>query len=361
MDSSGQSSRGGVKFAGNKDEEERVWYKRRVGFILYIKLSTLLGLTWVFGLVASIMDMPSLWYPFIILNSLQGTFIFVFFDLKWRVYYTAYEKLTGKSHPNRRRRKRKPSKLLKCLRPPEYVPAEPNQRPPKTSTWKSLSKEDSTEIKEDKKETQGFGKFKSKSILVKNALRLKAQMPSSPSKNTQDVEGLNAWEQLKIFQKSFSDANSAKEQELEENRQKRKGVITRQKGFEIEEDFAEDGRHYETLVRKKDPKRLLASTDSEESTMPRKRLKKKKRRSQRKKPDTADRMDLETLIPNCSESASIALPPPYRPPPKYRTLPRQVIFLGGIGWIFVAGLNDSDNDHQEDNVQPTQSSGRGKL
>ena len=326
MDSSGQSNKGGVKFAGNKDEEERVWYKRRVGFILYIKLSTLLGLTWVFGLVASIMDMPSLWYPFIILNSLQGTFIFVFFDLKWRVYYTAYEKLTGKSHPNRRRRKRKPSKFLKCLRPPENVTAEPNKRPSKTDTRKSLSKENSTE-KEDKKETQGFGKFKSKSILVKNALRLKAQMPS-PSKNTEDVEGLNAWEQLKIFQKSFSDANSAKEHE-EENRQKKKGMMRRQKGFEIEDenDFAEDG-HYETLVKKKDPKRLLASTDSEESTMPRKRLKRKKRRSQRRKPTSTDRMDLETLIPNCSESASITLPPPYRPPPKYRTLPRQVIFWG---------------------------------
>ena len=142
------------------------------------------------------------------------------------------------------------------------------------------------------------------------------------------IDGLNAWEQLKIFQKSFSDANSAKVQE-EENRQKRKGVVTRQKGFEIEDDndTAEHG-YYETLEKKKDPKRLLASTDSEESTMPRKRLKKKKRRSQRRKADPADRIDLETLIPNCSESTSVAVPPPYRPPPKYRTLPRQVI-LGG--------------------------------
>ena len=328
MDPSGESSRGGVKFAGNREEEERIWYKRRVGFLLYIKLSTLLGLTWVFGLVASIMDMPSLWYPFIILNSLQGTFIFVFFDLKWRVYYTAYEKLTGKSHPDRRRRKKKPSKLLKCLRPPKYVPAEPNQKPPKSNITKALSEENSIE---NKNETQGFGKFKSSSILVKNALRLKTRMPS-PSKNTpeENIEGLNAWEQLKIFQKSFSDANSAKVQE-EENRQKRKGVVTRQKGFEIEDDndTAEHG-YYETLEKKKDPKRLLASTDSEESTKPRKRLKKKKRRSQRRKPDPADRVDLETLIPNCSESTSVALPPPYRPPPKYRTLPQQVIWGGGI-------------------------------
>ena len=153
MDSSVETSRGGVKFAGNKEEEERILYKRRVGFLLYIKLSILLGLTWVFGLVASIMDMPSLWYPFIILNSLQGTFIFVFFDLKWRVYYTAYEKLTGKSHPDRRRRKRKPSKLLKCLRPPEHVPAEPNQKPLKLNRGKkSLSRENSTE-NEKRKET----------------------------------------------------------------------------------------------------------------------------------------------------------------------------------------------------------------
>ena len=75
----GIGSRGGVKFASTKDDEERAWYKRRVGFLLYIKLSTLIGLTWAFGLVASILDMPSLWYPFIILNSLQGLFIFVLF------------------------------------------------------------------------------------------------------------------------------------------------------------------------------------------------------------------------------------------------------------------------------------------
>ena len=350
-----------MKFAGNKEEEERIWYKRRVGFLLYIKLSTLLGLTWVFGLVASIMDMPSLWYPFIILNSLQGTFIFVFFDLKWRVYYTAYEKLTGKSHPDRRRRKRKPSKLLKCLRPPEHVPAQPKQRPLQSNIRKSLSRENSTET-ENKKKTQGFGKFKSKSILVKNALKLKTRMPS-PSKNTpeQNIEGLNAWQQLKIFQKSFSDANSAKEQE-EGNRHKRKGIITRQKRFEMEEDNdTEEHGYYETLVKKKDPKRQLASTDSEESTMPRKRLKKKKRRSQRRKPDPAERVDLETLSPNCSESASVALPPPYRPPPKYRTLPRQVILGGQQKGNLILGLDDSDNDHQADDLQSTQSSCHSKL
>ena len=312
---------------GNKAEEEKIWYKRRVSFLLYIKLSTLLAVTWVFGLVASIMDMPSLWYPFIILNSLQGTFIFVFFDLKWRVYYTAYEKLTGKSHPDRRRRKRKPSRLLKCLRSPEYVRAETNERRLELNVRKSVSKENSTEKEESKIKTQGFGKFKSKSILVKNALRLKTRMPS-PSKKTQEenIEGLNAWQQLKIFQKSFSDANSAKDQD-EEKRQKRRGMIARQRGFEIEEDDdAPEPGFSETIIKKKDPKRLLASTDSEESTIPRKKMRRKKRRSQRRKSDVEDKVVPETK--NCSELGTLtlaSLPPPYRPPPEYRTLSREVM------------------------------------
>ena len=312
-------SRGGVKFANNKDDEERAWYKRRVGFLLYIKLSTLIGLTWAFGLVASILDMPSLWYPFIILNSLQGLFIFVFFDLKWRVYYTAYEKLTGKSHPNRRRRKRTQSKLLKCLRPPEIVAVEQKSR----LGVQNPDVQDELRDVEDTKKTPGLGKFKSKSILVKNALRLNKSRKLELSElvaEEENIEELNAWQQLKIFQRSISDnANSARE--ADEERHRRKGVMTRQKGFEIEEE-TEDLR---TGVVKK-VKRLLASTDSEESTKPRKKLKRRRRRSQRRKPQTTDKGDFET--PRCSKAVQqkiphATLPPPYRAPPEYNMLPLQ--------------------------------------
>ena len=320
----GIGSRGGVKFANNKDDEERAWYKRRVGFLLYIKLSTLIGLTWAFGLVASILEMPSLWYPFIILNSLQGIFILVFFDLKWRVYYTAYEKLTGKSHPNRRRRKRTQSKLLKCLRPPEIVAVEQKSR----LGVQNPDVQDELRDVEDANKTPGFGKFKSKSILVKNALRLKKAQKRESSAlvaEEENIEELNAWQQLKIFQRSISDnANSARE--ADEERHRRKGVMTRQKGFEIEEE-TEDLR---TGVVKK-VKRLLASTDSEESMKPRKKLKKRRRRSQRRKPQTTDKGDFET--PSCSDAVQQKYPhpptspPPYRAPPEYNmlTLQPQVI------------------------------------
>ena len=313
-------SRGGVKFANNKDEEERAWYKRRVGFLLYIKLSTLIGLTWAFGLVASILDMPSLWYPFIILNSLQGIFILVFFDLKWRVYYTAYEKLIGKSHPNRRRRKRAQPKLLKCLRPPEIVAVDQKSR----LGVQNPDVQDELRDVEDTKKTPGLGKFKSKSILVKNALRLKKAQKREPLAlvaEEENIEELNAWQQLKIFQRSISDnANSAREVD-EEKRHRRKGVMTRQKGFEI----AEETEDLRTGVVKK-VKRLLASTDSEESTEPRKKMKRKRRRSQRRKPQTTDKGDFET--PRCSDAVQqniphTTLPPSYRAPPEYSMLPLQ--------------------------------------
>ncbi|ELT99274.1 hypothetical protein CAPTEDRAFT_208644 [Capitella teleta] len=54
--------------AGNKKgERDRFW--------LYVKLSTIMGLTWVFGFVAAIFDVEVLWYLFIIFNSLQGAMI----------------------------------------------------------------------------------------------------------------------------------------------------------------------------------------------------------------------------------------------------------------------------------------------
>ena len=47
--------------------------------LLYTKLSTIMGLAWMFGFIATLADIPSLWYLFIILNSLQGAFICITF------------------------------------------------------------------------------------------------------------------------------------------------------------------------------------------------------------------------------------------------------------------------------------------
>merc|ERR1712105_305908 len=82
-----------------------------------MELSILMGLAWLFGLVASFTEFQILWYPFIVLCSLQGTFIFIFFDMKKKVYYTAYEKILGKPHPNRKSNRKR--YLLDCLKYPE--------------------------------------------------------------------------------------------------------------------------------------------------------------------------------------------------------------------------------------------------
>ncbi|ELU09119.1 hypothetical protein CAPTEDRAFT_216805 [Capitella teleta] len=64
-----QKSMEASKMATNnkKGDRDRFW--------LYVKLSTIMGLTWVFGFVAAIFDVDVLWYLFIIFNSLQGAMI----------------------------------------------------------------------------------------------------------------------------------------------------------------------------------------------------------------------------------------------------------------------------------------------
>ena len=44
-------------------------------FLIYVKLTTIMGFTWIFGFIATFADTPALWYIFVILNTLQGLFI----------------------------------------------------------------------------------------------------------------------------------------------------------------------------------------------------------------------------------------------------------------------------------------------
>ena len=69
-------------------------------FYLYVKLALIMGLGWISAFVAGLGDMPALWYPFILLNTLQGTFIFLAFDCKRKVYYMVYEVITKRPHPS---------------------------------------------------------------------------------------------------------------------------------------------------------------------------------------------------------------------------------------------------------------------
>lgn len=48
---------------------------------IYLRLASLMGFTWIFGLLAMASDWSPLWYVFVILNSVQGAFIAASFAL----------------------------------------------------------------------------------------------------------------------------------------------------------------------------------------------------------------------------------------------------------------------------------------
>ena len=50
-------------------------FNPKTNFILYVRLATIMGLTWVTGLVAGFVDNSWLWYTFVVFNTLQGKLI----------------------------------------------------------------------------------------------------------------------------------------------------------------------------------------------------------------------------------------------------------------------------------------------
>ena len=55
-------------------------------FLTYSQMSSLLGFTWIFGFLAAFVDVEALLYLFIVLNSLQGVYIFIAFICNKRVF-----------------------------------------------------------------------------------------------------------------------------------------------------------------------------------------------------------------------------------------------------------------------------------
>ncbi|XP_071950400.1 uncharacterized protein [Antedon mediterranea] len=49
--------------------------------IIYIRISTVMGVTWYLGFIAAYVDHMVLWFIYTILNSLQGFFIFIAFNV----------------------------------------------------------------------------------------------------------------------------------------------------------------------------------------------------------------------------------------------------------------------------------------
>ena len=51
-----------------------------------------MGLTWILGFLSGFTEWEWLWYPFVIFNGLQGTFIFVAFDCKSKIWNMVMDK-----------------------------------------------------------------------------------------------------------------------------------------------------------------------------------------------------------------------------------------------------------------------------
>ena len=83
--------------SGNNRLHKRPHAKRK-RLLLYAKLSTIMGLTWIFAYIALITDLAVFWYLFIIFNSLQGLFISLAFLCNHKVFRIVKQKLG--SHKN---------------------------------------------------------------------------------------------------------------------------------------------------------------------------------------------------------------------------------------------------------------------
>ena len=54
--------------------------------VIYLKLSVVMGVTWVFAILASITNQPVFWYLHITLNGLQGVFVFISFAMRASIW-----------------------------------------------------------------------------------------------------------------------------------------------------------------------------------------------------------------------------------------------------------------------------------
>ncbi|XP_045615586.2 uncharacterized protein [Procambarus clarkii] len=60
-------------------------------FLLYVRLAVLMGLSWISGIVADYLQLEAVWYVFVVLNTLQGVFIFLTFTCRSKVWRAVRE------------------------------------------------------------------------------------------------------------------------------------------------------------------------------------------------------------------------------------------------------------------------------
>eukprot|EP00093_Oithona_nana_P013288 13288.XXX_936882_940044_1 [CDS] Oithona nana genome sequencing. len=99
-----KAKQNGVKFKESEYHAQMQVKLLIVRFGSYGLLGLVLGLPWILAFAIVFSDTSDdLWYPFVILQGLQGVTIFLLFDLKRKIYYLIFEKIMGKPHPSVRR------------------------------------------------------------------------------------------------------------------------------------------------------------------------------------------------------------------------------------------------------------------
>jgi len=70
---------------------------------LYCKLALIMGLTWILGFLSAFTNWEWLWYPFVLFNGLQGTFIFFAFDFKLKIWQMLKEEFGWEKKKSKKR------------------------------------------------------------------------------------------------------------------------------------------------------------------------------------------------------------------------------------------------------------------
>jgi hypothetical protein len=86
----------------------------RSTFLIYVKLSTLMGFTWLFGLLALVITSTTVfWYLFVIFTSLQGVFVAMAFVLNAKTFglYKQWHRSGSRTPKSHRQKKNGPKKI----------------------------------------------------------------------------------------------------------------------------------------------------------------------------------------------------------------------------------------------------------
>ncbi|XP_078372820.1 adhesion G protein-coupled receptor L4-like [Oculina patagonica] len=63
--------------------------------VICVKMASVMGVTWILGIAANLKALSFLWYPYVVLNSLQGLFIFLSFAASGKALELYKSKLAG--------------------------------------------------------------------------------------------------------------------------------------------------------------------------------------------------------------------------------------------------------------------------